>query len=441
MADISKDTLNKETNALFWAQTSYKVGQKLDPSNLADKAYLPIWMDIYHKVKRAAEAGTLVTTYDHPVVAQHLSDAAVASKAAAAHLDAAVATSDPVATQDNVLAATTATQISAQKAREAAANQPPVVSPASLQEAGKTAVKSPPPPSAPSEDHIAHGHARGHAHGHHKPVQEQALPPTGPSHEVIYKETNARFWRQTHYKIGKKLDQSNPQDREMAKIWMAILRQVQHEAAAGTLVFTSPELRTPPTLSRPPMVPPYPQMPQIPPMAQPYPQMPPMAQPYPQMPPMAQPYPQPYQTYQPAYPQRPNGHARGSRHRHGHGQHPQMGPQPGGQTPPMAVSAPQGVPGTVPQGEPSPGSSSPGSEGFTPSEGSSSESMPGGAPSTDTAPPETTSLGTYLAIGLAVIAGGGLLYYATSHKSPGRAPKVLLTTPARSTSLSTFPRP
>jgi hypothetical protein len=73
-SDISQDTLNKETDALFWAQTGYKVGQKLDPRDTADQAYRHVWMDTYNKVKRAAEAGTLVTTFDHPAVEQHLSD-------------------------------------------------------------------------------------------------------------------------------------------------------------------------------------------------------------------------------------------------------------------------------------------------------------------------------------------------------------------------------
>jgi hypothetical protein len=168
---------------------------------------------------------------------------------------------------------------------------------------------------------------------------------------------------------------------------------------------------------------------------QPYAQMPPMVQPspyqpYAQMPPMAQPSPQ--------MPQPPNEHERGSRPRHGRGHHPKMspsGPQPGGPTPQTDVTAPQGGPSAPPSGDTSPGG------GFAPSEGTPSDSMPGTPPSPDTQPHEATSVGTYLAIGLAIVAGGGLLYYATSRKSPGRPPKVLLATPARSTSLSAFPRP
>jgi hypothetical protein len=424
--DISKDTLNKETDAQFWAQTGYKPGQKLDPNNPTDKAYESVWMDTFRKVKRAADAGTLVTTFDHPVVAQHLSDAAVANAAAAAHLDAAVAAVDPAVSQENIRAATTAAQISAQKAREAAANQPPTVSPTLVKEAGKEALKTPPPPSAPSGEHIAHGQARAHAHGPHTPMQ-------GPlSQEALYKETNARFWRQTGYKPGQKLDPTNLQDREKAKIWMAILQQVQHEAAAGALVFTSPELTAPPMpMPMPSPMPPWVVRPPMgPPMGPPYSMGPrsPMGPPYLQMPPY-QPYPQmpPYQVSPQPPPARP--HERGSRHRHG--QPPSMGPQPGGQAPPMDRPSPQGGPDATPSGAPSPGGALP-------------DNIPGVPTAPDTSQPpseEPSSIGKYLAIGLALVAGGGLLYYATSRKSPGRTPKVLLATPTRATSMSMLPRP
>ncbi len=412
--------IQRETDALFWGQTGYKPGQKLDPNNPTDKAYEAVWMDIFRKVKRAADAGTLVTTFDHPVVAQHLSDAAVSNAAAAAHLDAAVAAKDPNTSQENISAATTAAQISAQKTREAAVKQPQTVSPTLLKEAGKEAIKTPPPPTAPSGEHIAHGLAHVHAHGRH--VIPQTHP---PSNEALYKETNARFWRQTGYKPGQKLDRNNLQDREKAKIWMSIFRQVQHEAAMGSLVFTSPELTSQvpaPPIPRPPMSQPYPQMPPqypaMPPFQQPYPQTVPFQ--YPQMQPFQQLYPQmpPFQGPFPQMPpfQQPSGHERGKprhhRHEHGRGQPQQQGPtgpQPGGQAPPMDASAPQGGPSTPP----------------SPSESAPSESMPSGPPMPDTTspPPEgAPSIGKYLAIGLAIVAGGGLLYYATSNKSTRAAP-------------------
>jgi hypothetical protein len=429
-ADINQDTLNKETDALFWAQTGYKPGQKLDPNNPTDKAYESVWMDTFRKVKRAADAGTLVTTFDHPVVAQHLSDATVANAAAAAHLDAAVAARDPAVSQENISAATTAAQISAQRAREAAANQPPTVSSTLVKEAGKEAIKTPPPPSAPSGEHIAHGQAYVHAHGPHTPRQGLAQPPAPPlSQETLYKETNARFWRQTGYKPGQRLDPANLQDREKAKIWRAVLQQVQREAAAGTLVFTSPELTASPMSMPSPMPPWAASLMPMPPWAV----RPPMGPPYPQMPPyQAYPHPQrpPYQASQQPPSREMHSHERGSspRHGHRHGQPPSrgpLGPQPGGQTPQMDGSSPQGGPNALPSGAPSPSETLP-------------DTVPGAPTAPDTSPPpfeEPSSIGKYLAIGLVIVAGGGLLYYATSRKSTGRTPKV------RVTSMSMLPRP
>jgi len=43
----------------------------------------------------------------------------------------------------------------------------------------------------------------------------------------LYQETNRRFWDQTGYKPGQKLDMSDPTDREMAKVWMDILGAVR----------------------------------------------------------------------------------------------------------------------------------------------------------------------------------------------------------------------
>jgi hypothetical protein len=43
--------INTETNNLFWKQTNYKVGQKLDPKIAADKAKIPIWISINNAVK------------------------------------------------------------------------------------------------------------------------------------------------------------------------------------------------------------------------------------------------------------------------------------------------------------------------------------------------------------------------------------------------------
>ena len=40
-------------------------------------------------------------------------------------------------------------------------------------------------------------------------------------------ETNGRFWAQTGHKKGRKLDMSDPTDRAMAKVWLAIYAAVR----------------------------------------------------------------------------------------------------------------------------------------------------------------------------------------------------------------------
>lgn len=221
---INRDILNQETNARFWAQSGYKPGQPLDPNNPLDKAKMPVWMDIFRKVKAEADAGRLRTTFDHPDVAQQLSDAKVASTVATVHVDAGAKESDPTKAQQHAEAAVTALQVSSQKLGEAAKNQPPTVSPKLMQDAAREAAKTPPPPHAPAIDQIAHAQTQN---GSLRPEddpwddrylrpkspreQPQSRPPARPSksprerpsREVLYGETNQRFWRRYGYKIGR----------------------------------------------------------------------------------------------------------------------------------------------------------------------------------------------------------------------------------------------
>lgn len=146
---ISKTLLDKETDARFWAQTGYKVGSKLDPTDPADRKMAKVWVDIYAKVKREDDAGRLVVTYNHPRVEQALDDAAAASSVSDAHLDAAVQSADPARTQQHVEAAAQASDVAAGHARRAAQYQPPTVSPIVVQAAAQEAaheVSAPPPP-------------------------------------------------------------------------------------------------------------------------------------------------------------------------------------------------------------------------------------------------------------------------------------------------------
>jgi hypothetical protein len=281
---ISNDILSAETDARFAAQTGFRPGQRLDPNNPTDRAMMPVWRDIYNKVKSEAAAGTLVTTFDHPHVQQSLLDAAVANKAAGIHAALAAAATDAETAQSNVAAAAIAHQISTQRAQEAASVQPPTVSPSLVAVASKDVANNPPPPpQAPADEHIAHQHVRhGGAHRHAQEVHEQAQAKTA-SHEALYAETDKRFWAQTNYKPGQRLDMSIPEDAEKAKIWMQIFNQVQSEAAAGTLVLT--DVSPPPAAPQSPAgEPPPPPPPTTPPPQAPLPQAAPPPPPQPTLP-------------------------------------------------------------------------------------------------------------------------------------------------------------
>lgn len=54
---------------------------------------------------------------------------------------------------------------------------------------------------------------------------------------LLTRETNARFWAQTAYKIGQNLDMTNPYDRKMAKVWFDIYQAVQNAAARRPRLF------------------------------------------------------------------------------------------------------------------------------------------------------------------------------------------------------------
>ena len=46
---------------------------------------------------------------------------------------------------------------------------------------------------------------------------------------ALHKETNRRFWEQTDYKPGQRLDPAIPADKAMMPVWMAIFRKVSRE--------------------------------------------------------------------------------------------------------------------------------------------------------------------------------------------------------------------
>lgn len=224
MADVSPQVLDAETDARFWASTGYKPGQKLDPTDATDKAMEPVWRDIYAKVKHEADTGKLVTTYNHPAVAQHLAEAHAHDQDTVAHLDAASKAPDLATAQHHVASAATSADLSTQKTSAAAALQPASASPQLMKEASQTAAQNPRHP---------------HEHGHHHLAQSQATSAHKPTPEgVLDKETDARFWAGTGYRPGQKLDKANPTDAKMIPVWLDTFAKVKAEDAAGKLVLT-----------------------------------------------------------------------------------------------------------------------------------------------------------------------------------------------------------
>lgn len=126
---IAKNVLDRETDARFWGQTGYKIGQKLDPHIPADKAMAKVWLDIFNKVKRENDQGRLVLTYNKPGVERHLNEAANAQAAAIDNLHAAASADDPAVAQVHTVAAQQAANAATVNAQTAAAQQPPTVSP------------------------------------------------------------------------------------------------------------------------------------------------------------------------------------------------------------------------------------------------------------------------------------------------------------------------
>lgn len=247
MAD--RATLMKEANAKLWSHTGYKIGKPLDPKIPADKAMAKLWTAIFDQLQKEDKAGTLVMTHYEDKVLEALADAEVASNSAAKHLQDAAAATDPQTKQQHATAAAAAVQTATAKAREARAGQPLNVPPEILQAALREAAGSPLPASAPAADQIAHvqmqnGLAQSTQQTQSAPQNGQR-PSEAPSREALFAEANNRFWRLHGYKIGKKLDMSDPQDRMMAEVWTAIFHDVEREAREGRLATTAPSFGVP----------------------------------------------------------------------------------------------------------------------------------------------------------------------------------------------------
>jgi hypothetical protein len=58
------------------------------------------------------------------------------------------------------------------------------------------------------------------------------------SQREIAKETNARFWITTSYKPGVSLDPNDPADKQMARLWMDIYKDLVRQNMHGALSLT-----------------------------------------------------------------------------------------------------------------------------------------------------------------------------------------------------------
>jgi len=182
--------LDKETDARFWAQTGYKVGQKLDTSNPTDRAMAKIWTDIYNKVKSEDAAGRLVLTYNHPVVEHHLDAAAEAHDAATASLDAAAKAPSPEESAAHTADAHAAAQTAAAESAKAAIQQPPTVSPEVAHTAAQETTPAPVPKPHPGKaGRGAHPYRDPHPHTVVQITSTGMLQDLGPGGAATSPET------------------------------------------------------------------------------------------------------------------------------------------------------------------------------------------------------------------------------------------------------------
>lgn len=84
-------------------------------------------------------------------------------------------------------------------------------------------------------------------------VSQKRARPAGSRYDAgmatqreLIQETNARYWVGTGYKVGERLDPSNPVDAMHARRWLQTYRDLERQNAAGTLVLFHQE----PTFAR-----------------------------------------------------------------------------------------------------------------------------------------------------------------------------------------------
>jgi len=119
-------TLNRESDARFWAIAGYQPGHKLDPHNAIDALMIPVWRAIHDEVLRQDQNGTLQLTYTHPDIAQAI-DAATTHVSAVRHaLDQALGAPPTTPAHTQAVAQAGAHHDAAQTLTKAAGAQVPL---------------------------------------------------------------------------------------------------------------------------------------------------------------------------------------------------------------------------------------------------------------------------------------------------------------------------
>ena len=211
--------LVEETNTRFWVDTGYKPNQRLDMTNAEDQKMAKAWREIFDVVKAEDAAGALVLTYNDPEVIQKLAEVQATDSAAAEHIEAGISATEETERQQHAQAASDYLDAGIAKLKELTGIQPPSVSNETIAE---TLSDEAPVTSAP--DAVAHFKK-------FKQVSDSVK-------RMLFDEANARFWANTDYKRGKRLDPGNPMDLKQMPVWWNFYQQVQQEYEDGTFKAT-----------------------------------------------------------------------------------------------------------------------------------------------------------------------------------------------------------
>lgn len=220
--------INHETDLRFWAAHPEKSGQALAKNDPLVSA----WLAINYQVKQAVHDGSIHWSGD-PAPAAVLDPTTHPANQTTPH--PAAAPPEIEMPDDYVGRGGNPGGNPAQPAGGVTSPaQVATASPPEIQMPDDYVGKAPAPISVPP--HVAT--TGGHSHAAHP-----TAPPTRPaidpvSQAQLYTEANARFWAQTGYKPGQKLDASKPADKAMMPVWSDVYKKVEAQWRAGTLQLT-----------------------------------------------------------------------------------------------------------------------------------------------------------------------------------------------------------